>query len=75
VAPTRILAGKHEEKLRLGRPRRMWEDNIKMDLEVKDREAWTEFISLGTVALADTITNGRILYNARMMTRRTTIAI
>jgi len=34
----------------------MWEDNIKMDLEVKGREAWT-------VALADTITNFRILYN------------
>jgi hypothetical protein len=31
----------------------MWEDDIKMDLEVKDREAWT-------VALADTITNVRI---------------
>jgi 3-oxoacyl-ACP reductase-like protein len=26
------LVGKHEEKGPLGRPRRRWEDNIKMDL-------------------------------------------
>jgi hypothetical protein len=52
----------------------MWEDNIKIDLGVKDGEAWTEFISLGTVALADTITNVRILYNVRTLTRRETIA-
>jgi hypothetical protein len=53
----------------------MWEDNIKMDLEVKDEEAWTEFISLGTVALADTITNVRILYNVRTLNRRATTAV
>jgi len=29
----RILVGKHEEKRQLGRPRRRWEDNIKMDLQ------------------------------------------
>jgi hypothetical protein len=45
----RILAGKPEEKRRLGRPKSMWEDNIKMALEVKDGEEWTELISLGTV--------------------------
>jgi hypothetical protein len=28
----RILVGKAEGKKPLGRPRRMWEDNIKMDL-------------------------------------------
>ena len=28
----RILVGKPESKRRLGRPRRRWEDNIKMDL-------------------------------------------
>ena len=28
----RILVGKHEGKRPLGRPRRRWEDNIKMDL-------------------------------------------
>jgi len=45
-----------------------------MDLEVKDRGAWTEFISLGRVALADTITKVRILYNVRTLTRPATIA-
>jgi len=29
----RDLVGKHEEKRSLGRPRRRWEDNIKMDLQ------------------------------------------
>jgi hypothetical protein len=29
----RILVGKPEEKTPLGRPRRRWEDNIKMVLE------------------------------------------
>jgi hypothetical protein len=31
----RILVGKPEGKRPLGRPRRMWEDNIKMDLREK----------------------------------------
>ena len=30
----RVLVGKLEGKRPLGRPRRRWEDNIKMDLEV-----------------------------------------
>ena len=30
----RVLVGKHEGKRPLGRPRRRWEDNIKMDLQV-----------------------------------------
>jgi hypothetical protein len=29
----RILVGKREGKRLLGRPRRRWEDNIKMDLQ------------------------------------------
>jgi hypothetical protein len=28
----RVLVGKTEEKMSLGRPRRRWEDNIRMDL-------------------------------------------
>jgi hypothetical protein len=28
----RVLVGKPEEKRSLGRPRRRWEDNIKMDI-------------------------------------------
>jgi hypothetical protein len=29
----RVLVGKHEEKRPLGKPRRRWEDNIKMDVK------------------------------------------
>jgi hypothetical protein len=29
----RVLVGKPEEMRQLGRPRRRWEDNIKMDLQ------------------------------------------
>jgi len=29
----RVLVGKYEGKRQLGRPRRRWEDNIKMDLQ------------------------------------------
>ena len=29
----KILVGKHERKRPLGRPRRRWEDNIKMELQ------------------------------------------
>jgi hypothetical protein len=29
----RVLVGKHERKRSPGRPRRRWEDNIKMDLQ------------------------------------------
>ena len=48
----RVLVGKPEGKRPLGRPRRRWEDNIKMDLQkvvggrgdwmelAKDRDAW-----------------------------------
>jgi hypothetical protein len=37
----RILVGKPEGKGPLGRPRRRWEDNIKMNLqEVEDVGAW-----------------------------------
>ena len=33
----KVLVGKPEGKRPLGRPRRRWEDNIKMDLEVVGR--------------------------------------
>ena len=39
----RVLVGKLESKRPLGRPRRRWEDNIKMDLqEVGGGEDWME---------------------------------
>ena len=46
----RILLGKHEGKRQLGRPRRKWEDNTKMDLQEVRLEAWAGLIwrRLGT---------------------------
>jgi hypothetical protein len=38
--------GKPEEKEPLGRPRRRWEDNIKMDPQEVGCEAWTGLIRL-----------------------------
>ena len=52
----KVLVGNPEGKRPLGRPRRRWEDNIKMDLEVgrgcgdwmeliQDRERWRALVS------------------------------
>ena len=53
----RVLMGKPEGKRLLGRPRRRWEDNIKMDLEevgggcedwmelAQDRDGWRALVS------------------------------
>ena len=53
----RVLVGKPEGKRPLGRPRRRWEDNIKMDLQevgagfgdwmelVQDRDRWRALLS------------------------------
>jgi hypothetical protein len=42
----RVLVGKSEGKRPLGRPRRRWEDNIKMDLQEAGggRGAWMELV-------------------------------
>ena len=37
----RNLVGRHERKRPLGRPRRGWEENIKMDLQDVGYGAWT----------------------------------
>jgi len=37
----RVLVGKPEGKRPLGRPRRRWEDNIKMDLQEVGCGVWT----------------------------------
>ena len=39
----KILTGKPTGKIPLGRPRRRWEDNIKMDLEEMGINAWNWF--------------------------------
>ena len=52
----RVLVGKPESKRALGRPRRRWEDNIKMDLRevgcdprdwidlAEDRDQWRAYV-------------------------------
>ena len=54
----RVLVGKPEVKRPLGRPRRRWEDNIKMDLQevgggrgnwmelVQDRDRWRALVGM-----------------------------
>jgi hypothetical protein len=42
----RVLVGKPEERRPLRRPRRRWEDNIKMDLREVEFGAWTGSIWL-----------------------------
>ena len=42
----RVLVGKIEGRRPLGRPRRRWEDNIKMDLQEVGWGAWTGLIWL-----------------------------
>ena len=37
----KVLVGKPEGKRPLGRPRRRWEDNIKMDLQEVEVGVWT----------------------------------
>jgi hypothetical protein len=53
----RVLVGRPEEKRPLGRPRRRWEGNIKMDLQevecegvdwidvAQDRDRWRVFVN------------------------------
>jgi hypothetical protein len=53
----RVFVGKLEEKRQLGRPRRRWEDNIKMYLQevgcggmgwivlARDRDRWRAFVN------------------------------
>ena len=57
--PYRVLVGKFEGKRPLGRPRRRWEDNIKMDLRevgcdpgewialAEDRDQWRAYVRAG----------------------------
>ena len=59
----RVLVGKPEGKRPLGRPRRRWEDNIKMDLEeVGGGGDWTELAQYRDRwrALVNTVMNLRV---------------
>jgi hypothetical protein len=60
----RVLVGKPERKRQLGRPRRRWEDNIKMDLlEVGgDCKDWMELAQdrYRWLALVGTVMNLRV---------------
>ena len=48
---TGVLVGKPEEKKPLERPRRRWEDNIKMDLQEFGWGGWIELLCLATERL------------------------
>ena len=60
----RVVVGKPEGKRTFGRPRRRWEDNIKMDLQEVDRgcEDWMELAqdSDRWRALVSTVMNLRV---------------
>jgi len=60
----KILVGKHEVKIPVGRPRHRWEDNIKMDLQELGCEG-TDWIELSQTrdrwrALVDAVMNLRV---------------
>jgi hypothetical protein len=44
----RILVGRPEGRRPLGRPRRRWEDNIKMDFQEVEWGTWTGWLRIGT---------------------------
>ena len=60
----RVLVGKAEGKRPLGRPRRRWEDNIKMDVQEvgRGRGDWMELAQDrdGWRALVGTVKNFRV---------------
>jgi hypothetical protein len=71
-----VLVGKPEGKRPLGRRRRRWEDNIKMDLQevggvcgdwmelAQDRDRWRALV--GTVRLSDSINAGNFLTSCKV---------
>jgi hypothetical protein len=53
-----ILLGKSEGKRSLGRPRRRWENNIKIDLRKIGFEVWIGFIWLRTGPVSGSCEHG-----------------
>jgi len=62
----RVLVGKLEGKKLLGRSRRRWEDNIKMDLQEVGCMDWIELAQYRDRwrALVNAVMNLRVLQNA-----------
>jgi len=56
----RVLVGKSERKRPLGRPRRRWVDNIKMDLQEVGKGV------IGWIHLSQDMDRWRVLVNAVM---------
>ena len=56
----RVLVGKSERKRPLGRPRRRWVDNIKMDLQEVGKGV------IGWIHLSQDLDRWRVLVNAVM---------
>jgi hypothetical protein len=58
----RVLVGKPEGRRLLGRPRHMWEDNIKMDLQEVGGSCgdWTELVQDSWGALVSAVKNFRV---------------
>jgi hypothetical protein len=73
----RVLVGKPEEKRPLGRPRRRWEDNIKMHLQevgggcgdwmelAQDRDRWAGTCGYGE-GLSSSINAGNFLTSCKV---------
>jgi hypothetical protein len=66
----RVLVGRPEDKRLLGRPRRRWEDNIKMDLTeiVIDVENWIQLVQdrVQWRAFVNTVMNLRVPQEIRI---------
>jgi len=64
IVPCRVLVGKPEGKRPLGRPRRRWEDNIKIDFQEVGGDCgdWMELAQDGDMwrALVSTVMNLRV---------------
>jgi len=72
------LVGKPEGKSPLGRPRRRWEDNIKMDLQevgvgrgdwmelTRDRDRWRALVGTVSEELSGSINAGNFLTSCKV---------